>query len=118
MYELYFYLNFCDFIKILAHFSKYSIKNVGSFWLELNFLWLVLARAKYFCKPTLARLEPEFLTKGTGSARAGIILARSTPNPHLAFHRDFSWNLTLLKGNFSGFGNPVNWKLEQFQIGF
>ena len=62
-------MNFCDFIKILAHFSKFSIKNVGSFWLELNFLWLVLARAKYFCKPTLARLEPEFLTKGTGSAR-------------------------------------------------
>ena len=56
MHAKYFYLNFCDFIKILAHFSKFSIKNVGLFWLELNFLWLVLARAKYFCKPTLARL--------------------------------------------------------------
>ena len=56
MYELYFYLNFRAFIKIFGTFQEVFYKNVGSFWLELNFLWLVLARAKYFCKPTLARL--------------------------------------------------------------
>ena len=48
MYELYFYLNFHTFIKNFGTFQEVFYKNVGSFWLELNFLWLVLARAKYF----------------------------------------------------------------------
>ena len=59
-----------EFSHFYQKFQQVFYKSNGSFWLELNFLWLVLARAKYFWKPILA--------KDTDSARAGILLACST----------------------------------------
>ena len=81
MYELYLYLNFLTFIKKVTRPAQMQEnlgsnqlvfeKKIGSFWLEPK---------AYFGS---ARLEPKNLTKYTGSARAEIFLARSTPSAAL-----------------------------------